>query len=478
VKAGALITSGYFVGIYTLIEFGPWSSGLIYFLGITLFASLLFDERYDIWVFGINLITIITVSSLHLFGLFSLISPVIPETNLLDWVSYTADYVAFGIALTWAVTLLKNEFKSVAIQFQSALQFLTKDRNELENRVDERTARLTKKTDQLRAASYIARQTAEAQDLESILNIVVKLVKEQFDFYHVGIFLTNELGEDVVLQAASSEGGKRMVEKGHSIKIGEKNIVGYSASQRKPRIALDVGLDAVSFNIPDLPSTRSEMTAPLIIHDKMLGILDIHSDQPQAFTAEDTDIIQTLADQIAIAIENMRLLEESQTALMQVEALTAVRTRDSWKQKSQESQFTYTYTPLGMVSGKASKISDQALNIPITLRGQKIGTISLIRKNNTQWNEMDVEMVNEVAYQTGLAVDNIRLVDQATERAQQEQTVGELATRFSQSSDIDNLLQIAARELGQVAGVAEVSVFLGHMPEQTPQKRQAKRTSR
>ncbi|HSM70862.1 MAG TPA: GAF domain-containing protein, partial [Anaerolineales bacterium] len=391
--------------------------------------------------------------------------------------SYGANYVAFGIALTWAITLLKNEFRSVADQFQASLQFLTKDRAELEKRVNERTAGLIRKTDQLRAASYIARQTADVQDLESILNVVVNLVTDQFDFYHVGIYLMNEMGDDVILQAASSEGGKRMVEKGHFFKVGTNSIVGSSAFQKKPRIALDVGPDPVSFDNPDLPATRSEMAVPLMIRDKVLGILDIQSDQPQAFSVDDIDIIQTLADQVAVAIENMRLLEEAQTALMQVEALTAVRTHDAWKLKTQDGQYTYTYTPLGMVAGKASKESDQALKIPITLRGQKIGTISLSRKNNEQWNDMDIDMVNEVAYQTGLAVDNIRLVDEATERAQQEQTVGELATRFSQSSDLDNLLQVAARELGQVADVAEVSVYIGQIPEQTPPKRQTKRAS-
>jgi hypothetical protein len=68
-------------------------------------------------------------------------------------------------------------------------------------------------------------------------------------------------------------------------------------------------------------------------------------------------------------------------------------------------------------------------------------------------------------------------VDEATQRARQEQTVGELATRFSQSMDIDSLLQMAARELGQVADVAEASVFIGEIPEQVSQKKRAKRTT-
>lgn len=209
----------------------------------------------------------------------------------------------------------------------------------------------------------------------------------------------------------------------------------------------------------------------------MIGILDIQSDQSQAFSVDDIDVLQTLTDQIAVAIENMRLLEDAQTALTQVEALTTIRTRDSWSQKTQQGNYIYTYTPLGMRPGKASEESDQPITIPITLRGQKIGSISLARKNNAPWSDVDLNMVNEVAYQAGLAVDSVRLVEEATERAQQEQTVGKLAARFSQSADIDSLLQTAARELGQVADVAEVSIYIGEIPEQSPQKKRAKRAS-
>jgi len=478
VKASTLIIAGYYVGTYAIIQYGPWSGTIVYYLGITLFASLLFDRQIDRWVFVINIITIASISALNLLGQITLGRPDLPMPLLSDWLSYSADYIVFAIALTWAFNLLKREFQSVADQFQSALTFLSKDRSELETRVNERTAGYIKKTEQLRAVSYIARQTADIQDLEAILNLVVNLVTDQFGYYHAGIFLTNESETEVILQAASSEGGKRMVERGHSFKIGAKSIVGHSASQKKPRIALDVGTDAVFFNNPDLPNTKSEMALPLLVHDKVLGILDIQSEQSQAFNDDDIDVLQILADQIAVAIENMRVLEEAQTALMQVETLTTVRTRDTWRQKTKEGDFSYTYTPLGMRPGKISEdTTGQALRIPITLRGQKIGSISLTRKNNAPWNDVDIDMVNEVASQAGLAVDNVRLVEEATERARQEQTVGELAARFSQFSDIDGLLQTAAREIGQVTDVAEVSVYIGEIPEQSPQKRRTKRLS-
>lgn len=476
-KAAILIASVYFAGVYVLLQEGPWSGASAFLLGTTLFATLLFDSFVDRWVLGVNLVTIVFVTTLHATGNISLASTEIPQTGLLDWLTYTADYFVLSLALLWAINLLKTEFRSIADKFQSAVGILARDRADLEKRVEERTAGLLKKTDQLRAASYIAHQTAEIQDLDTILKMVVNLITDQFGFYHSGIFLMNEAGDEVVLVSASSEGGRRMVEKGHSLRVGAQGIVGYASAQKKPRIALDVGADAVYFDNPDLPMTRSEVALPLLIRDRVLGVLDIQSEQPTAFNMEEIDVLQTLADQVAVAIENARLLEESQAALMQIEALTAVRTREAWNRLTQEGALSFTYTPLGIRSGKAPEETGKTLKIPITLRGQKIGNISLSRKDDTPWSEMDRDMITEVAYQTGLAIDNVRLVDEATQRARQEQTVGELAARFSQTMDIDTLLQTAARELGQVADVAEVSVFIGEIPEQAMPKRRARRST-
>jgi GAF domain-containing protein len=476
-KAAILIASVYFAGVYVLLQEGPWSGASAFLLGTTLFATLLFDSFVDRWVLGVNLVTIVFVTTLHATGNISLASTEIPQTGLLDWLTYTADYFVLSLALLWAINLLKTEFRSIADKFQSAVGILARDRADLEKRVEERTAGLLKKTDQLRAASYIAHQTAEIQDLDTILKMVVNLITDQFGFYHSGIFLMNEAGDEVVLVSASSEGGRRMVEKGHSLRVGAQGIVGYASAQKKPRIALDVGADAVYFDNPDLPMTRSEVALPLLIRDRVLGVLDIQSEQPTAFNMEEIDVLQTLADQVAVAIENARLLEESQAALMQIEALTAVRTREAWNRLTQEGALSFTYTPLGIRSGKAPEEPGKTLKIPITLRGQKIGNISLSRKDDTPWSEMDRDMITEVAYQTGLAIDNVRLVDEATQRARQEQTVGELAARFSQTMDIDTLLQTAARELGQVADVAEVSVFIGEIPEQAMPKRRARRST-
>ncbi len=391
----------------------------------------------------------------------------------LMWIIDTAPIV-LGFISTLAGKR-QDQMKELNQQLKERENDLLVEHQELEKRVNERTERLTRKTEQLRSASYIARQTAEIQDLGAILNNVANLVTDQFGFYHTGIFLVNETGDQVILQATSSEGGRQMIERGHALMIGTQGIVGFVAAQKKSRIALDVGADAVFFNNPYLPMTRSEAAIPLLIRNKLLGVLDIQSDKPQAFTTEDLDVLETLADQVAIAIENTRLLDESQATLLQLEALTSIRTREAWSQKIANRQRTFTYTPLGLRAEKPSQPASNSVQVPLMLRGQKIGKISIARRGDEMLNKVEEEIVTEVANQAGLAIDNIRLLEEATQRAKQEQVVGKIASRFSQSLNIDALIQTAVRELGQLPDVAEVSVIIGNETPETPAKQKPRR---
>jgi GAF domain-containing protein len=389
-----------------------------------------------------------------------------------EWGTSVGIFIVVSLITAIGLRKSQDEFaKSQAVGMQ-LLDTLQSESSALKEHIEERTAGLNRKTDELRATSYIARQTAEVQDLASLLSVVARLVTDQFGFYHTGIFLINETGDQAVLQAASSAGGQQMIERGHALSVGTQGIVGYVAAQKKPRIALDVGSDAVFFNNPDLPMTRSELALPLLVRNKILGVLDIQSEKPQAFTPDDIDVLQTLSDQVTIAIENARLLDEAQATLMQLETLTSTRTREAWGQRLREKSRVFTYTPLGLRAERLPQNEDEAISASIILRGQKIGKISIARKGDTNWSKLDRELIEEVASQVGLAVDNIRLLEDATERAKQEQAVGKLAARFSQSLDLDTLLQTAARELGQLPDVSEVSVFLGQETQQTGQSKQ------
>ena len=106
---------------------------------------------------------------------------------------------------------------------------------------------------------------------------------------------------------------------------------------------------------------------------------------------------------------------------------------------------------------------------------QKIGDITVARKSDSPLNKSDEELIAEVANQAGLAIDNIRLLEEATQRARQEQVVGKLAGRFSQSLDVDTLLQTAARELAQLPDVSEVSIYIGKQTSESPMKQKTRR---
>lgn len=452
-RAGTFLILLYVAGCASLAGYG-FAEGALLLLGFIVLASLLVASREAAYyAVGLSLLGILLAGR--------------QGTSWLEWTRaigiflIVASTAAFGLR-TAVLGFLRTEGAA-----QQVLDTLLGERFALEQRIEERTAGLTLKTEQLRATSYIARQTAEVQDLDSLLTTVAKLVSDQFGFYHTGIFLLNQAGNQAVLQAASSEGGRHMIEQGYAQPLGTQSIVGSSVIDKKPRIALDIGEDPVFFNNPDLPMTRSEIALPLIVRNKVLGVMDLQSDRPQAFSSDDIDIFQTLADQIAIAIENARLMDETQAALVQLEALTRLRTREAWSQKLNEGHRAFTYTPLGLRAEKVTQDPDKTVKAAIMLRGQKIGDISIARKGESTWNKSDRELIDEVASQVGLAVDNIRLLEEATQRARQEQTVGRLASRFSQSLDLDTLLQTAARELGQLPDISEVSVFIGEDPDQT-----------
>lgn len=462
IRAGVFLFLLFFAGLSSLFDYGMAEASVL-FLGFIVMTGLLFSPRM-----GLYAIIAITVLILLVFGW--------PSASLVASARLTSILLVVSFIIAIGLHTFQDEFSKTQRAVRQTLDTLREERSTLEVRVEERTSGLARKTEQLRATSYIARKTAEVQDLTTLLDTVVRLVTDQFGFYHTGVFLINENGNQVVLQAASSEGGRRMIERGHTLTIGMQGIVGYVAAQKKPRIALDVGTDAVFFNNPDLPLTRSEVALPLLIRNKVLGVLDIQSDRPQAFSMDDIDVLQTLSDQIAIAIENARLLDETQSAIVQLEALTSIRTQEAWTQKLRERGRAFTYTPLGLRAEKISQNNSNAMNAPIILRGQKIGNISIARKGEGKWSKLDEGLLEEVASQVGLAVDNIRLLEEATHRARQEQTVGKLAAQFSQSLDLDTLLQTAARELGQLPDVSEVSVFIGQEDEKSsPSKQQTKR---
>ncbi|MGA7192402.1 MAG: GAF domain-containing protein, partial [Anaerolineales bacterium] len=293
---------------------------------------------------------------------------------------------------------------------------------------------------------------------------------ELFDFYHVAIYLFDEERRNAFLQAASSEDGKRMMEKGFHIANNSKNVVGYVSEQNKSYIitnAEDTNPDRL-ISEGKLDLTQSELVIPLTVRGTITGIMDFQSKESRDFNQDEIEILQSLADQIAISMNSVQLINDTQAFVSELESLTVQQTKDVWKHYLENRGIAYQYTPSGtkLINPRQSTVKTQTgMQVPLRLRGQNIGMLTFQGKEKARWTERERDVAEKVAAQVALALDNSRLLEETRQRAIQQQTVNEISSRLNRSLDIDVLLQTAARELGNLPEVAEVSVILGSIDE-------------
>lgn len=223
---------------------------------------------------------------------------------------------------------------------------------------DRLLAALERRNLQLQTAAQVSRAASGILDPEVLMQQVVDLVRERFDLYYVGIFLVDQTGEWArgpnerpapgrwaVLWAGTGEEGRKMLEQGHKLEIGDTSMIGWCVAHKQARIALDVGEDAVRFDNPLLPCTRSELALPLISRNEVIGAMTVQSAQEAAFSAEDITILQTMADQLANAIQNARLYRQAQRELAErIRAETALRQHAAELQARNEELDTYAHT--------------------------------------------------------------------------------------------------------------------------------------
>jgi GAF domain-containing protein len=370
--------------------------------------------------------------------------------------------------------------KANARELEATNQELSDLRDALESRIRERTGSLEKRASQLQTVSSLARSIASVKDLASLLPDITRLVSEQFGFYHVGIFLVDEAGEYATLQAANSDGGREMLHRGHRLPLDTNSIVGYVASHGEYRIAMDVGADVVHFRNPYLPQTRAEMALPLRVGGQVIGALDMQSTEVNAFSEQDIPVLYTLADQVAVAIENARLYEEAQKALAESRSTFENYVRQEWGSFAQQARHTgfvfdgKQVTPLDpktrrenvrpvIQTGKLSvEKSSSTITLPIKLRGQTIGILEVNSKTGKrEWSRDEITLLEAAAERAALALENARLVESAQRRASRERSIGEISARIGSVSDIESILQTAVEELGRkLSSATEVTLEL------------------
>jgi GAF domain-containing protein len=397
--------------------------------------------------------------------------------------------------------------------------------SELQHQVAERThelekasknlrlanASLNRRVGQLQAVLNIALEIALAPNLDQLLQRAVELIHNHFGYFHVALYLVDDQGEWIVLRAVAGEVARLMKQTVQKLQIGTDTALGYVVTSGKPRLMFDVAtLERIeSAEQPErdasissaghsphpsgtlLPGARSGLVLPLKVGTQTIGALDLQSVEDTFLEEEEPvgplggmEVLQTLADYLALAIENARLLRRTEAQLDELTTLYRRYSQQVWQELPTSLAVAYRQGQMQTLRALPWSVAHRAwsvegeetepegdeklLTIPVKLRDETIGVLGFRKEEaSTGWSASERALVEAVASQMALALENVRLYQEAQQLAQREQTLNQMTALFARSIDIDTVLQTAVRELGKLPNVAEVSVHVGP-PEAPP----------
>lgn len=354
-------------------------------------------------------------------------------------------------------------------------------------------------SDRLRLATVtteIARRIASQTALDDLLTSTVEEIRSRYaEIYHAQIFLIDEFGVNARLVASTGDVGALLLSRGHQLEVGSVSVIGQVTETGSPVIARAGSGDTVHRRNELLPETLVEAAFPLLAGGKVIGALDLQSRDGKAFTDEDLPIFQSLADNTAVAIENARLFQQTQTrlaenqrlldqmggAMREIERLNLQLTGQSWSEYLGD----YVKTPSLDVNFRTNTVERNAdwtptlrqalandntvqerrgdssvIAVPIRVRGQVIGAMEFELDDMTPGQE-SVGLAQTVGERFGLALENTRLYEETQRVATREQRVNAIAAQYQDVTTVDELLRITISELGGLLGAEKASIRLG-----------------
>lgn len=357
-------------------------------------------------------------------------------------------------------------------------------RDTVKGRVTELETRVTSRGRDIAATQEISRYAANQRDLQLLMDRVVDLIIERFpSVYHAQIFLIDEEGRYAVVRASTGPVGQQLLARGHRLAVGSISVIGQVTDQRRTIIARDTSASQIHRRNEFLPDTRAELAVPLTVGERVIGALDVQSKERDAFSEDLVVVLQTMADQIAIAIENARLYQESLRRVADIEAANRRATLAAWQDYIRVLRSTGVARDAGVVdasvrdSADVSALRQKAIAtgqvavgeptpratipvaMPIVLRGQTLGAVEWELPQQT-FNDEKIELARELASRLAVSMDNARLFQESQRNAERERLVSSIAARLTTQTSIDSILQTAVREVGQALRVPNVSIRL------------------
>jgi len=318
---------------------------------------------------------------------------------------------------------LAKAFNTMTSQLQSTLQGL-------EQRVADRTRNLE-------LAAEVGHAVSQVRSLDVMLKDACELILKEFNLYYVQVYLTDPSQTKLVLEAGTGEVGAQLLGRSHSLPLTSGSINGRAALEKRSIVIADTLQSETFLPNPLLPDTRGEMAVPLIVADRVVGVLDIQSHTPGALSAEVLPAFEALAGQLAVAIQNANLLAETEQARAQVEAQARRLVREGWQEHldaiHKPEQFGYVFAhnkvaPLAEMEEAQIPDDEKTVSVPIAVTGEPLGSL-VIEIEDEARREQTSELVNVVARQVAQQIENLRLLESAeryrheAERAARLQTI-------------------------------------------------------
>jgi signal transduction histidine kinase len=304
------------------------------------------------------------------------------------------------------VGTLAQTFNRMTVQLQEMLAGL-------EQRVAERTH-------DLELATEVGRSVSEKMgDLTEMLSQSVELIRSKYELYYTQIYLMDPSGRNLVLRAGTGDAGVQLLQRGHRLMISSTSLNARAASSQRP-VLVDDTLKNVNF-LPNqlLPLTRSELAVPLVANNRVVGVLDMQSEKPERFSEASLPAFQVLAGQLAIAIQNAALFNQTEESRLVVEEQARRLTSSGWQEfmnaieRSESIGYVFNQNEVLPLAEFQGSQSENTLVIPIEIAGANVGEVQLADEANRKWTTSETEIVQATMANFGQHIENLRLLAQA-----------------------------------------------------------------
>jgi len=465
---------------FALRKLSYWVRSIVALAIIFVVANLVYFNSG--WT-GISILLLLLFSFLSTTLLYTTPSRIglfLSLTTLLVWATLRFTNIVQGVGLAFTVNslgidllivlltgitinLVIASIKSRYLEINSLNRSLREEKDTLTQKMDEQTSILERRVTQLKTAAEITKSISSIVDPQLLIRQVSDAVRERFALYYVGVFLIDPMKEFAVLQYGTGEAGRKMMANRHRLAVGGYSMIGWTTHTRKARIALDIGAEAVHFDNPLLPETRSELALPIATTANIYGAMTIQSEKQGAFDENDILVLQSIADNLAIALENNSSFEKTQKTLEEIRVLNKAFVQQAWGEAlavhgDLEAEFENSQL-------ESNAGSTRTVQVPLYLRDEVIGQIDLEVVGDTL-DAQQMEFLESISSQTSSALENARLIDESQRTASRQQKLNELSEQFSRALTIEDILKTAVQEFGHLPSVSEATVSL-LPPEET-----------